>query len=221
MSDYWAPRPPGPGVTAAVPYAAPSRPDNRWAWCLALTPLVYVGLQAVLGATELDSTSYRWGVLALSLLINTVLVRADVVRIRQAEVRLGGLVCFCFFVPLYLLVRAARDSRTYAMLAVWVAAFALTLPSVGLVHDVLGVRIKGEVVERHVEARAWSDLNLSIAVDCPNHPRVKVGETFRCRVVGLPLSARFVEVRLTSRQGQFLGCLIERGPTHEGRQCFH
>jgi hypothetical protein len=200
-----------PAAHTVLPYGSPVRLDNRCAWVLALSPLAFLAGEAVLGATELSSSLYRPLMYVWLSLVACSLVVRDTRRLCHAGIGLGRLACLALVVPLYLLARTAYARRSYHLPIVWCVAFAMTLPSVGILQRTLGVRLKGDVVERVMERNIdYGTIFEGVRVNCPGHPRVKVGHAFRCTVIGTGEPA-YVTARLVDGEGRFAWDLVLDG----------
>jgi hypothetical protein len=190
-------------IQTSVPRYSVTRVDNSLAWTLAFAPLIGVAVALGLSSSDPAIVYYGW---AATWAINVILAYFDERRVKASDDLRGtsfGLWAW-LLVPMYLFKRSKALAQSTAIPAVWCVCFVSALAVGALLPSIVGVPIDKERLETEISAEIKKQINLMVAVECPNHVRAKAGDSFQCIATASDGSRRLVDVRIQNSDGDIV-----------------
>jgi hypothetical protein len=172
--------------------------DNSLVWLLACSPLLYLLVDAALGATA-PGAAAPLGVL-IAWTVNSILVILDYRRL--PSVGRPSVWSGLLFVPWYLFRRSSRLGQTLAIPVVWctaaVASVALPLAA--------GVAtfVDAPAVEQSIESGIRDQAGFSVTADCPPGIPANPGSTFQCTIEDEFGVTAIADVTIQNATGNFV-----------------
>jgi len=206
------PVPPPSSFPAARPPSAPA----PWAWAVACSPLLLLGVAALVAVLAAPNAGVSQCLLIGAAVADAFAIFAaskDARALRAAGEPVGsGLAWWCLLVPwAYLWARAVkRTNKTNtdwgllaAAVAVWLLAIVVSVPVIG------SATTTGETFNR---AQAQTDIakgikaqsGVTVTVNCPQDPPLNPGSKFECIATAGNGSTTLVTVTIQDRNGDVI-----------------
>ena len=165
------------------PARAPVHQTNKWAWGIALAPLVW---GAALVWWTITAPPSGWGVtfaMAASVVASAVATRRDVRTLRnhspgtERSFPVAVLLLYVIAAPVYLIYRTRKASTSALIPVAWFMCMAVSVFSVAFVP---ASEVKG--VELDLAEDLYVSTSRAMRVDCPNDADYSVGSSVVCHV---------------------------------------
>ena len=206
---------PGPPPAAVVPGPRPTAP-GPWAWGVASSPLLLLGVAAVVAAVVSVNVGVSQCLLIGALVADVFAIFAayrDARALRAAGEPVGAhLAWWCLLVPwAYLWARAVKrvnkGSADWGLLvgaaAAWLLVLVISVPVIGSVITDSSVFEQAQVqsqIASGIEAKS----GVAVTVSCPKDPPLNPGSQFQCIATATDGSTTLVTVTIQDRQGDII-----------------
>jgi len=204
---------PVPGAAAAAARGSASSP---WAWAVAASPLVLLGIAALVSVLTAPGSSVSQCLLAgdvVAAVFAIVAAVRDARALREAGEPVGaGLACWCLLVPwAYLIARAVKRTRKSgtdwgifsAGVIAWLVVIVISVPVTS------SARTSGETfnqaqVQSQIASGIKAKSGVAVTVACPQDPPVNPGSTFQCVATAAGGSTVAVNVTIQDSSGDYI-----------------
>ena len=205
---------PGTPPVAVVPGARSAAP-GPWAWGVAATPLLLLGVAAVVATVASVNIGVSQCLLIGALVADVFAIFAayrDARALRAAgEPVGGGLAWWCLLVPwAYLWARAVKrvdkGSADWGLLvgaaAAWLLVLLISAPVIGSVITNSETFNQAQV-QAQIASGIQSQTRTAVTVSCPQDPPLSPGSQFQCIATEADGSTIPVTVTIDDRSGQY------------------
>ena len=207
--------PPGPEAGVAAPVRPRSAP-GPWAWAVALSPILLLGLATLVAALVGVSASVSQCLLAGALVTDAFAIYAahrDARSLRAAgEPVSGALAWWPLLVPwAYLWARAVKrvnkSGADWGLLggavATWLLVIVIASPVIGSA-TTTGETFNRAQVQTTIAKGIKNQLGATVTVSCPKDPPLNPGSQFQCVATTADGSTTLVTVTIQDRSGDYL-----------------
>ncbi len=210
---------PLPEPAAPQPQSAMVRPSSApapWAWAVACSPLLLLGVAAIVAMLAGPNVGVSQCLLlggAVADIFAIFAASRDARALRAAgEPVSSGLAWWCVLVPwAYLWARAVKRTNKAnadwgllaAAVAVWLLAVVISVPVTGSA-STTGATFNRAQVQSDVASAIKAKTGTAVTVDCPQDPPLNPGSKFQCVATAADGSTAFVNITIQDRSGDYI-----------------
>jgi Domain of unknown function (DUF4333)/Protein of unknown function (DUF2510) len=203
-------------VPSAAAAAAPASAPSPWAWAVAASPLVLLGVAALVSVLTAPGSSVSQCLLAGDVMAAVFSIFAavrDARALRAAAEPVGaGLAWWCLLVPwAYLIARAVKRTRKSgtdwgifsAGVIAWLVVIVIAVPVTSSA-GTSGETFNQAQVQSQIASGITAKTGESVTVACPQDPPLNPGSTFQCVATAADGSTVAVNVTIQDTSGDYI-----------------
>ncbi len=206
----------GPGSQAPLPAAQPSAAPGPWAWAVSCTPLLLLGVAALIAAVAglkvgVSQSIVIGGLIAVIFAIFAASRDTRALRAAGEPVG-GGLAWWCLLVPwAYLWARAvkrtAKSGADWGILAaavvVWLVVVVIAVPVTNSAVTT-GETFNQAQVQADIAKGIKAQTGVTVTVSCPKDPPLNTGSKFQCVATAANGSTTLVDITIQDQSGDYI-----------------